>query len=41
MSKVSRHSQETFTLTCGNVDKLLPARPTNFGAEIHLNAMNE
>ena len=41
MFRLFRHSQETFTLACGNVDELLPARPENFGAKIHLDAMNE
>ena len=35
MSRLFRHSQETFTLACGNVDRFFSSWQTSFGTEIH------
>ena len=41
MSKVSRHSQETFIFACGIVEKFRRAGRQSFGAEQSENVMNE
>ena len=41
MSKVSRHSQETFIFACGIVEDFRRADRQSFGAEKSKNAINE
>jgi hypothetical protein len=41
MSKVSRHSQETFIFACEIVENFRHAYRESFGAEKSENAMNE